>query len=178
MLRRKTVKGKPDLTLIAELERQLYGAIASVRVAARASAFDFSTRYFGDNLVPSGIPGRIVDLERAKRIARNVSKLALDTLNSGGPVIKRIDQRLTTIAVSENSQAYNAEHRNAVIDRAQQLGLTEVWDAELDSRTCQHCAGLDGTEAIDGEFPGGVVPGHVHGNCRCTSHFVRYSLLH
>lgn len=177
-LRKRTVKGRPSLELIAELERKLYGAIAGVRFAARASALEFAAKHFGQTVSNSGLAGQIDDLRRARLISRNVSKMAIETLEKGGPVIKRIDQRLATIAVTENSHAYNAEHRASVVDTATKAGLVEVWDSELDSRTCEHCASLDGTESIDGMFPGGLTPGAVHRNCRCTSHFVRASLLH
>jgi len=122
--------------------------------------------------------GRIEDLHRARKYSSNVTRLIVETTDKGGPVIQRVDNRLVTIAITENSNAYNAEHRHAIIDRAQQLGLVEIWDAELDIQTCEHCASLDGSESIDGAFPGGATPGNVHGRCRCTSHFVRRSILH
>jgi hypothetical protein len=178
LLRRKTIKGRATAEAIAALEAQLYPTLAGIRQAARGEAFAHATKYFGDRLEQSGIPGKLIDLNRSKLYAGNTGKLGLDTLGKGGPVIKRIDQRLIQLAVTENSNAYNLEHRNAVIDLADHAGLVEVWDAELDKRTCDTCASLDGSEALNGEFEGGLVPGNVHTNCRCTSHFVHRSILH
>lgn len=162
--------------MIERLEVELYGAIANIRAIARASAFNYAATHF-PGVSPGGMSERLEDIRRAKLYAGNAGNLGRDVLREGGPVIKRLDNRLITIGITENSEAYNSEHRRAVLDVADRLDLIEVWDATLDSRTCEHCAGLDGTEAVDGEFPGGLVPGHVHGRCRCTSHFIRRRIL-
>jgi hypothetical protein len=178
LLRRKTIKAEPTDAMIAALEQKLYGAIVGIRGAARASAFEFSYAHYGSYASPSGLPGSLEDISRAQKFSRNVTKLIYDTREEGGPLIKRIDNRLVTIGITENSSAYNAEHRQSIIDQAERLDLIEVWDATLDSRTCEHCEGLNGTEAVNGEFPGGVVPGQVHARCRCLSHFIRRRILH
>lgn len=121
----------------------------------------------------SGIPGRLLDMDRAQRFSGNTSKLGLDVLGKGGDVVKRLDSRLIQIAVTENANAYNLEHRQTVIDTAAGLGLVEVWDATLDQRTCELCESMDGAITVDGIFPDSLVPGAVHPYCRCTSHFVR-----
>ena len=47
------------------------------------------------------------------------------------------------------------------------------WDATLDKRVCPRCRALDGTlRPIGVDFAGGRDPGHVHANCRCTSHLL------
>lgn len=178
MLRRKTIKRKVTLEAIHALEAQLYPAIVGLRATAREAALGHAAKFFGGRLPDSGIPGRLLDIDRAKSYSANTSKLGIDLLGKGDQIAKQLDRRLAQIAVTENANAYNLEHRNAVIDTADGLGLVEVWDSELDKRTCEVCMSLDGSLAIDGSFDGGQIPGAVHPWCRCTSHFVRRSILH
>lgn len=161
--------------MILALEHELYGAIASIRAIARSSAFDYASLYYA-GITPSGMSGRIEDIRRAKLYAGNAKDFAIDTLREGGPVIKRLDSRLVTIGITENANAYNAEHRQTVLDVADDLDLIEVWDAYMDA--CPVCWDLNGTEAIDGNFPSGATPGGVHARCRCTSHFIKRRILH
>lgn len=178
MLRRKRLSPEPSLSQIERFEGALADSILKIRIDARREAQEFSRLVHGGGLQKSGIGELLDDAKRAKRYAANASGLIVETTEHGKPLIKTIDNRLKTIAISESSGAYNEEHRLAVAERAEQLGLVEVWDASLDMRVCDVCADMDGTEAIDGEFPQGLVPGNVHAKCRCTSHFIERHLIH
>lgn len=163
--------------MIAALEWQLNQAIIGIRSAARASALQFSYAHFGAGIQPTGLAGAIEDARRAREYSGNLGTLGLDTLREGKPLIRALDNRLITIGITENSHAYNHEHRSAVINVAAKFNLIEVWDSTLDAGTCEVCWHMDGEEAIDGRFEHGLVPGGVHARCRCTSHFLRRQWL-
>lgn len=76
--------------------------------------------------------------------------------------------RLTLIAVTESSKAYN-EGRNAAVESYNgSVSLFKIWDSYLDKDICSHCHSSDGeTMPISEKFSYGE-PGFVHPNCRCT----------
>lgn len=87
--------------------------------------------------------------------------------------VKTVSSRFETIAITEATEAMNAE-RIATAQRELGPGydLFEIWDAELDKRTCPTCWNLNGTRVRASEgFPGGLRPAAVHGRCRCSSSF-------
>lgn len=143
--------------------------VVEARGVARAAALDLVRRQFDPSLSASGLASLIRDTQRAERIAGNVERLIVDVAGADGPLIRRVESRLTMIGVSENASAYNDERRNAMREFALADNLVEVWDATLDKRTCPTCYEMHGTEAVGGAFPGGLVPGGVHPSCRCTS---------
>jgi SPP1 gp7 family putative phage head morphogenesis protein len=86
-----------------------------------------------------------------------------------------IDYRAKTIARTESVRASNLGQRE-VWRQAKQQGLIEedqkrVWITSGDDKTCDDCAGLDGTEVgLDEEFEDGVMdPPDPHPDCRCTT---------
>lgn len=89
--------------------------------------------------------------------------------------------RVRRTAVTETSQAYSDEHREAVRDAARydnalaeklaELGMQRRWVAMLDS--CRICWPHDGeTVPIFDGFSGGDEPGHVHVHCACCEIYV------
>jgi hypothetical protein len=113
----------------------------------------------------------ITDVQRAQRYSTNLALLAGDVADAPN-ALAVLDNRIATIAISENAEAFNATRRHIADDIATQYDLIEIWDAMMDA--CEVCWGLNGTEAIVGHgFPGGETPGGVHPRCRCTSHFER-----
>jgi hypothetical protein len=83
-------------------------------------------------------------------------------------------------AATESAQAYGAGREQVYREFAADNPwvaerLFKVWDAELDKRTCQICAGAHGeivpiSEPFSNGFPGGV-----HPRCRCSSHVLPIS---
>ena len=163
---------------IARFEDALADSILKIRVNARREAQVFSRLVYGSGLNKSGVGEMLGDAKAAQRYASNVTELIVKTTDAGKPLIKTVENRLKVIAVSENSSVYNNERRLAIADKAERLGLVEVWDASLDMQTCDICAEMDGEEAVDGEFARGLVPGNVHASCRCTSHYIEKHLIH
>lgn len=90
----------------------------------------------------------------------------------------RFEASLRRTATTENAQAWNDEHHEALVEVADQVGedtqLMNRWDATLDAKTCPVCRDHDGELVPIGyEFPNGDVPGFVHPNCRCVSTLVK-----
>ena len=82
--------------------------------------------------------------------------------------------RLDAMAASDVAATYNAEREELGAAYAQDAGRLwlpiplKYWDATLDTKLCARCAALHGTTRPLGfPFPGGLVPGAVHRNCRC-----------
>lgn len=112
----------------------------------------------------------LVDAARAQRYSEKLAEFArratVDT-----ELYSQLDNRIATIAITENAQAFNGTRRAIASDLSWRFDLIEIWDARLDA--CPICWALDGKEAIQGGgFPGNEEPGFVHPRCRCTSHFV------
>lgn len=120
-----------------------------------------------------GLAEHVRDFQIANRYADRIGMLAIDGLGDSG-VIRQIDSRLATLAITENSAAYNEQRRAIAHGLAERFDLVEIWDAQLDQATCQECWGMDGEMALVGQgFASGLAPGNVHPRCRCTSHFER-----
>jgi hypothetical protein len=169
------VKAKIDA--VAKLIRDdVYHGIASIRRAARAEGFRDMAAVWGD--VPGiGMAESIQDLRLANRYADRLGQLAIRSLGEPG-AIRAIDNRLATIAITENSTAFNAQRQVIAESIAERFDLVEIWDATLDQNTCPDCWGMNGEVAIVGAgFASGFQPGTVHARCRCTSHFERRSYL-
>lgn len=84
------------------------------------------------------------------------------------------DYRLRRVAATEVPHAYSRMHYE--IDPGE--GWARRWDATLDLRLCKTCRKMHGIIVPIGEpFPGGMVPGDVHPNCRCEPAFVPIALL-
>ncbi len=85
------------------------------------------------------------------------------------------DGRTDAVAGPYRTPGERAEYDedDAAADAERILGvpgyvLIDHWDAILDSRTCPHCAALDGTSTYAGQpFPSREEPGFVHPMCRC-----------
>lgn len=124
-------------------------------------------------LRPIGLSESIQDARRAERFSGNLANLV--RAEAGDALaIDAIDNRLATIAITENASAFNAQRHIEAQYLAEKFGMVEIWDAQLDKRTCDECWRMDGQRAIVGAgFLGGLVPGLVHARCRCTSHFER-----
>lgn len=182
LLRKKKLKSLADEFAIAEFEAELAAAIYRVRAAARTAAGSLARRQLGLPLVGAGLLERLTDVNRSKRIAENIGEFVRKGAASGSAsasaFLRKTDRQLARAAVTENSVAYNEERRKAISAVADKAGLIEIWDAELDQRTCETCLDMDGAEAVDGRFPGGFVPGAVHPWCRCTSYWVRRDWIH
>ena len=121
------------------------------------------------------------EARRAKRAADGYVKrwldkalgLARDGAELPGPAAhEALAPVLETGAATEAAEAFNAARREIVDDAVRRTPalaqqLEQVWDAELDKRTCDTCSGLDGTTAPLGErFPDGDPP--LHPRCRCS----------
>lgn len=120
-----------------------------------------------------GLAESIQDTQLAARYADRVGMLAIDSLGESG-AIRALDNRLATIAITENSVAFNEQRRAIAWHLADRFDLDEVWDAQLDQATCQECWSLNNeVAAVGGQFPGNARPGMVHARCRCTSHLIR-----
>ena len=156
--------------LAASLREALVRDIAYVRGMARGAGLGDLRRQFG--MLPGATVGELMfDRNRAQDIATRTADFFERIADRPG-AIGMLDRRLATIGVTENAGAFNQQRRDAMRIFAARLDTYEIWDATLDKRTCDHCAGLDGIRALVGVgFPGGVVPGIVHPRCRCTSHF-------
>jgi hypothetical protein len=177
-LRKSLVSRKPNRfridAILRDLEAQAYRGIMALRGRARLVGIADVASTFGATGQIS-LAARIEDVERARRYSSNLVKLAEKRIETPGG-LAAIDSRLATIAVTENAQAFNSQRQQVVSDLVERygIGIAEVWDATLDKRTCDECLRLDGSESVKGRgFPGGQIPGAVHPNCRCTSHFVR-----
>lgn len=124
-----------------------------------------------------GMSESIQDIRLANRYADRLGQLAIRSLGEPG-AIRDIDNRLATIAITENSTAFNAQRQVIAESIAERFDLVEIWDATLDQLTCPDCWGMNGEVAIVGQgFASGLQPGSVHPRCRCTSHFERRSYL-
>lgn len=111
------------------------------------------------------------DIQRAERYSQRVALLAGE-VGEAPNALAVLDNRLATIAISENAEAFNTTRRHIANDIAAEYDLIEIWDARMDA--CPVCWELNGTESIVGYgFPGGDTPGGVHPRCQCTSHFIR-----
>lgn len=126
-------------------------------------------------------PGVLEEARRAHRAGagyvRRWLPKALDLSEQGadapGPAAHTaLRPALETGAASEAAEAFNAERQRVIrqaVARNPELAqaLEQVWDAELDKRTCERCLELDATSAPLGErFPDGDPP--LHPRCRCT----------
>lgn len=178
VMRKNLVSRKPSRfkidSILRDLEAQSYRGILVLRSRARLAGIADIASTFGATGQVS-LVDRIEDTERARRYSGNLVKFAEKRIEQPGG-LAAVDSRLATIAVTENAQAFNSQRQQVVSDLVERygIGIVEVWDAELDKRTCDECMRLDGSESVKGRgFPGGQIPGAVHPNCRCTSHFVR-----
>jgi hypothetical protein len=128
-------------------------------------------RIAGISLHEIGIHERIQDVTRAKRYSDNLALLVREEAGELG-AIKAIDNRIATIAITENADAFNGQRKLIADSIAERLDLVEVWDAMNDKVTCDACWSMNGQRAVVGVgFAGGLRPGRVHARCRCTSHF-------
>lgn len=154
------------------LQAYAQGDILAIRQAARfAGANDM--RLFWSDVPGIGIAEQLEDLRRARIYSENLAALIRSEAGAPG-AIGAIDNRLATIAITENSEAFNAQRHVIANHIAERVGLVEVWDATNDKRTCDECWRMDGERAIVGiGFSGGRRPGSVHARCRCTSHVER-----
>ncbi len=105
---------------------------------------------------------------RAERLERSVPASVTRT--------KRLmASRAERTAITEISQAYNAEHKAAVEEAAKKYPALRDrkrrWSCMLDA--CADCASHDGEEVgIDESFSGGDEPGHVHVRGACSAEYV------
>jgi hypothetical protein len=115
----------------------------------------------------------------AARSASNAYKKALVEASDEAETIaearKAVDIRATLdrIASDEVLTAWNEEHREAAraADRAGHTVIS-TWNAELDARTCERCADVDGAEVFgDEDFADGDPPLHSHCHCYVTTRF-------
>lgn len=119
---------------------------------------------------------RLYDSHRARRYSDNLIELVRHEAGSKG-ALAALDNRLATIAITENAEAFNVQRQVIADQIAEKFDLVEVWDAMNDQRTCQVCWGMDGERAVVGVgFLGGLRPGRAHARCRCTSHYERLTL--
>lgn len=128
--------------------------------------------YWGE--VPGiGMAESITDVRRAERYSERFAQLVRAKAGERN-ALAALDNRLATIGITENAEAFNAQRRASAEVIAERVGLIEIWDAVLDQRTCSECWRMNREQALVGRgFPGGLRPGQVHARCRCTSHFER-----
>ena len=89
---------------------------------------------------------------------------------------KDLDYRILRTAATENAQAFNDARDDGmgwVAERYKEArwfpALLKRWDATLDAKVCPTCRELDGAITLWGlPFRGGLRPGYVHPNDRCT----------
>jgi hypothetical protein len=189
----QTMAGKARQTILAgrqatravaigRLTREL--AVAGVAGAALANFGNGQVRAADDGAYAQSSADALAVAWRGLALVA-VSKAARLELNPTAAVrqtAKLMVPRIARTAATENAQAYNDEHRAALVDAVEydrayrggafwdevQAGVVRQWSALLDARVCRVCDGLDGTTAEVGEyFEGGVEPGFVHIKCRC-----------
>lgn len=173
--RRRLVQGQPspsDAARIAtDLQYQTYHGIIEARRNARVMAANDMGELFPGMFGGIGLAEPLQDIERARRYSLGLQRYAGAKLGERGG-IGLVDTRLETIAISENSQAFNQQRRAIANQIAERFDLVEIWDSRMDA--CDVCWGLNGSESFVGQgFPGGEYPGDVHPRCLCTSHFER-----
>jgi len=89
-----------------------------------------------------------------------------------GTALSTLRSRADTAAISESAMGITHGFMAEAKAIAKSVGasvswLVLEWVAELDRRTCATCSGMDGVTApIGGDFDG-LLPGFVHGRCRC-----------
>lgn len=110
------------------------------------------------------------DQTRASLAAAIPKKVALH--GDIGTALSTLRSRADTAAISESAMGLTHGYVTEARAVARSVGanvywLVLEWIAELDRRTCSVCSGMDGrTAPIGGDF-GGLLPGFVHGRCRC-----------
>jgi len=126
--------------------------------------------------MPAYVGAPADDVATASDIARGYADAVTTTGPDIGTAIAANAWRLERIAATETSQAFNRsrlsneerywrDHRGA-----DWLPLfVKVWDATLDKRVCATCKENNGSIRPIGFDWGGLLPGVVHANCRCTS---------
>lgn len=112
----------------------------------------------------------------AERIARvggfkravDASQPATGSQMAGG-LFTRYDYWAERIVRTEVMSAYNACVDQSIRQVRQFVpDVCRRWDASLDMRVCQTCAGLNGAVAgLSEDFPGGYATAPAHPNCRC-----------
>lgn len=89
------------------------------------------------------------------------------TANAARDALRKVSWRTDNIAATETHRAFN-EARDSEVERAARearMRVVRIWDAQLDRRTCEECAGLDGNEYREGD---NIPAMPAHNRCRCT----------
>lgn len=171
--------GRSLNAIAGQLERDIRDGIITSRRESRAAGLirlGAEARNIGTRLVSdyTHMAEAAVDAARAKLYSGNFARLWLDKANRvDGRVTKAVDvanaatlPRLTTVGVSESSEAFN-RGRAKYLRLSTDVRLLKVWNSTLDKRTCPRCSDADGTIVFARDrFPLGE-PGAIHPRCRC-----------
>jgi SPP1 gp7 family putative phage head morphogenesis protein len=115
--------------------------------------------------------------EMTRRIMRNVpirpdQALGLQTDAIADSVMRMPRVQAARLVRTEAIHAYNSYKQASLEDWAatETEQVMKRWDASLDARGCDECAGLDGEAvAYDDVFSNGSAFPPAHPNCRCTA---------
>lgn len=178
----KAIRGGATVSLTADaVESSMRAAVIDGRMLARGAGIArLRAEFKAAGLTLSELPAVAVDevfrdVLRArsaaqsyaarwfKRAEGNTVRQAAETANAS------TRGSLKRIGATESSEAFNSGRASAVRRIRTTRRVMRVFDATLDKRTCDLCAGLDGTIVGAREaFPAGE-PGSLHPFCRCSA---------
>lgn len=103
------------------------------------------------------------------RRRRDEAKFAPDPKAAAATAAASNEAALRRIATTETLRVFEEERRRTAEEFSRVSGtpVEKEWDATMDRRTCDTCAGLHGRVVpLAQEFPSGDPP--LHPNCRCS----------
>jgi len=149
-----------------DIARLLAAAVPEgVRVGASGAHVDPSQALADPALRDAIRTAAMLVRRHAARTAASLTALPLATPAQQRAVAARIGSVMATLdAIVDLAVGLAVWHGARQAARTRHVEL--VWVAKRGC--CPRCARLAGTVTVDGEFPGGAVPGRVHQHCRCV----------